>query len=235
MQRRASQFGNAREAKEFLIGKIADEARREGVALSEVERKELYRSETGWTLPDMEAVNREFDSEYDQGEYEEKIKKLVRSARMRARKTDPQESRAWSDAILVLAKEDHYLSVMLGQPSAPRNPAVYLLRIVVVTLAFLLIFVLATLFVEPLLESQFPVLMKRTLISRPLEPSRSISYRHENLAIFLWCVAVALSVLYLLARLVFGKEKADASLEKIIGPPIELLMHLFHWMGVDEK
>jgi hypothetical protein len=233
--RQISQFGSIREAKEFLVSKITEEANREGVSLSEIERKELYYSQSGWTLPDMDAVNREFDSECDQGEYEKKIKKLVRNARIRVRKTNPQESRGWSSAIRMLAKEDHYLSVMLGQPTAPRNPALYLFRIVLVTLAFLLILVLATLFVEPLLESHFPVLMKSVPVSRPLDPSRPLSYRHANLAIFLWCVAVALSVSFLLARLVFGREKADALLLKIMGPPMELLGRLFNWLGVEEK
>ena len=57
-------FPSAREAKEFLVARIVEEARREGVPLSEVERKMLYFSETGWTLPDMmqisDALNQEF-------------------------------------------------------------------------------------------------------------------------------------------------------------------------------
>jgi len=48
-----TRFTSAREAKEFLVAKIAEEAQREGVPLSEVERKMLCFSETGWTLPDI--------------------------------------------------------------------------------------------------------------------------------------------------------------------------------------
>ena len=58
-------FGNAREAKEFLISRIAEQAQLEGVLLSEVERKELYFSETGWTLPDIMSVNEALDRDYD--------------------------------------------------------------------------------------------------------------------------------------------------------------------------
>ena len=71
-------FHSAREAKEFLISKIVEEAIREGTVLSEIERKMLYFSETDWTLPDISAVSDEFDRGYDQGEFESKIAGLVR-------------------------------------------------------------------------------------------------------------------------------------------------------------
>jgi len=54
-------FSSPREAKEFLIARILAQAEHDGVALSDVERKMLYFSETGWTLPDIAAVNDEFD------------------------------------------------------------------------------------------------------------------------------------------------------------------------------
>ena len=37
----------------------------------------LYFTETGWTLPDMKQVSSDFDRDYDQGEYEQKIGGLV--------------------------------------------------------------------------------------------------------------------------------------------------------------
>jgi hypothetical protein len=52
-----ARFHSAREAKEFLISRIVEEARRENIPLSEVERKMLYFSETDWTLPDIMQVN----------------------------------------------------------------------------------------------------------------------------------------------------------------------------------
>ena len=69
-------FHTGREAKEFLISKIVEEGQRENVPLSEVERKMLYFTESGWTLPDIMPVNEDFDREYDQDEYEHKIAKL---------------------------------------------------------------------------------------------------------------------------------------------------------------
>jgi hypothetical protein len=50
-------FSTAREAKEFLVSEIVAEAQRKNVPLSEIERKMLYFSETGWTLPDIMEVN----------------------------------------------------------------------------------------------------------------------------------------------------------------------------------
>ena len=58
-------FSTPREAKEFLVSRIVAEAQREGVPLSEIERKMLYFSETGWTLPDMMEVDEAFDRDYD--------------------------------------------------------------------------------------------------------------------------------------------------------------------------
>jgi hypothetical protein len=68
------QFHRAREAKEFLISRIVEEAKHENVALSEVERKMLYFSETDWTLPDIMEVNEQFDRECNQDEYEKRLR-----------------------------------------------------------------------------------------------------------------------------------------------------------------
>jgi hypothetical protein len=117
-------FATARDAKEFLINQIVAEAELEGVSLSEVERKMLYFSETAWTLPDIKQVNKAFDRDYDQTEYELKIAKLVRSARARALDEDRKEYRGWSEAIRMLGKEDHYLLVLAadaGESVRPRS------------------------------------------------------------------------------------------------------------------
>ena len=114
-----NRFARSREAKEFLVARIVAEANKEGVPLSEVERKMLYFSETDWTLPDIEEVSEAFAREYDDDEYEKKITSLVRNARKRARKEDRQEFDAWSDAVRMLSKEDHYLLVMIEQDAPP--------------------------------------------------------------------------------------------------------------------
>lgn len=68
------------QAKEFLISQVVEEARKEDVPLSEVERKMLFFTETQETLPDMSDVNDQFEREYDSSTYEKKIASLLRNA-----------------------------------------------------------------------------------------------------------------------------------------------------------
>ncbi len=109
-------FSTSRQAKEFLVGRVVAEAQREDVALSEIERKMLYFSETAWTLPDMMEVNDAFDDEYDTEEYEQKINRLVSAFRERAHRDDRRELKAWDAAVQKLRDEDHYILVMADTP-----------------------------------------------------------------------------------------------------------------------
>src|ERR1700740_2818265 len=114
-------FHSGREAKEFLISKIVEEAQRENVPLSEVERKMLYFTESGWTLLDIMQGSEDFYREYDQGKYEKKIAKLVTKADMRVRRASRDDYDKWWAAIRFLYREDHYITVMIrlaGQPPA---------------------------------------------------------------------------------------------------------------------
>jgi hypothetical protein len=127
-------FRNGRDAKEFLISRIVAEAQRENAPLSEVERKMLYFTESGSSLPDMTAVSKSFDSEYHQNEYEQKIARLIRNAAKHDRKESRDEYDTWWAAIRFLKREDHYLSVMIG--IAGLRPARDLSRLFVTGLAF---------------------------------------------------------------------------------------------------
>jgi hypothetical protein len=106
-------FSSGREAKEFLVSHIIAEAESDNVPLSEVERKMLYFTESGWTLPDIMEVSAEFDREYDQDDYEQKIAALVVKADGRIRKGSGDEYDKWWAAIRLLEREDHYISVMI--------------------------------------------------------------------------------------------------------------------------
>jgi hypothetical protein len=66
-------FASSMEAKEFLVSRIIEEARKRHVRLSELERKMLYFSEGHPTLPDIMEVNEKFEAEYDNEKYETKI------------------------------------------------------------------------------------------------------------------------------------------------------------------
>jgi hypothetical protein len=106
-------FKTEREAKEYLAARIVEEAKREGAPLSEVERKMLYFTESGWTLPDMMAVNEEFERDYDDDEYEQKIGGLAARIRTRDAAESEQHQAKWDDAVLKLSEGDHYLLVLI--------------------------------------------------------------------------------------------------------------------------
>ena len=107
------EFTTIKEAKDFLAGIIAAEAKRDGAPLSELEHKMLYYSETDWTLPDMAAVSAEFDRDCDANEYEQKIARLVQKIETRNLAQNPVEEEAWDQALLILSEGDHYLTVLI--------------------------------------------------------------------------------------------------------------------------
>src|SRR6202161_2825581 len=121
-------FQTVRDAKEYLIRRILAHADRKSVPLSDVERKMLYFSETGWTLPNMMAISRDFDQNYDQDEYEGKIGQIRRQIH-----DHPDGDRdEWNQAVQRMREEDHYLLVLidgaLGTPAKmPRWEIVKLL------------------------------------------------------------------------------------------------------------
>ena len=115
-------FQTERQAKEYLVERIVAEARREQVPLSEIERKMLYFTESGWTLPNILEVNAEFERDYDNEEYEQKIAGLVREIEKQNETASRDEQSRWDDAVLKLSEGDHYLLVLigLGWPSPTR-------------------------------------------------------------------------------------------------------------------
>jgi hypothetical protein len=114
-------FQSIREAKDYLAGEIVEEAQREGIALSEVERKMLYFSETGWTLPEMDEVSVEFDRDYKQDEYEAKIGSLVRGIQAREDAEGEAKREDWDDAVLKLCEGDHYLLTLIDGAASPTD------------------------------------------------------------------------------------------------------------------
>lgn len=137
-------FSTARDAKEFLVDRILSQANRDGVTLSDVERKMLYFSETAWTLPDMAEANQEFDSHYDQGEYERKIGGIVRNIQ-REPNPDQGNARAWDQAVRALRSEDHYILVLIDSAGTVR-PRGDFIKLVLTAVAIVGIFLAAIVF-----------------------------------------------------------------------------------------
>jgi hypothetical protein len=101
-----------REAKDFLVQHTAEQARFEGVPLSELEKRMMYFTESGYVPEDPIALNEEFEAKYDTQEYEQKIAKLLDHAYKRARKENDETRRRFDAAIKSLRRGDHYLLVM---------------------------------------------------------------------------------------------------------------------------
>ncbi len=189
-----STLTNAKEAKEFLVSKIVSEAQLEGVLLSEIERKELYFSETAWTLPDIERVNEDFEKNCNQGDYERKIVDLIKNARKRDRDASSQEAGLWSDAIEILRKEDHYILVMMreaGISTRPRGDFAKLLATAFVVTALL-------------------------VCAIALSIRFNVDLSKQAMGFYMWAAAAAGVAAYLLFALFLGKAKTNDLVGRIL-------------------
>jgi hypothetical protein len=196
-------FSNDREALDFIASQIADQAQRDAVPLSEVERKMLYFSETASTLPDILEVSDEFDRDYDQGAYEKKISQLIKKAVSSARKQQDQRFKEWAEAIRLLSKEDRFLLVMvrqarLGAAFRPRRVLWRLWGTVVVGL---------TLFValDWVIRKTFPI-------------PGGFSYPRGNgpEGWYLWAAMVCVALIYGLLRFFVGARKFDETEDRAL-------------------
>jgi hypothetical protein len=179
-------FADQREAKEFAINLIVAEADREGVLLSQIERKMLYFSETGWTIPGMAEAAQRFESEYNSRQYEKKIALLAKKLQRRLESEDPATLEAWSDALAKLSKGDHYLLVLVRVDTKARRPPHDLLKLCVTALLI--------------------VLAGVGLIA--LLPEHATGSREKS-AFLMWLIAASAASVFLLLTLLLGREKAD--------------------------
>ncbi len=112
---------NTAEAKAHLIRQILIQADRENIPLSAVERQMLEFSEAENIPPHWRQLNAEFDRDYDQDIYEEKIAGLIRNRLPDLKAIDSPELAQWYEAVVVLAEEDHYLQVMIDRAEHPSH------------------------------------------------------------------------------------------------------------------
>ncbi len=118
-----------REAKDFLVQQTAEQAQLEGVPLSELEKRMMYFTESGYVPEDPIALNEEFEAEYDTEEYEQKVAELLKHAYKRVSAESEAKRKIWDDAIDTLRAGDHYLLVMWDPTSFSRVPASSLFRL----------------------------------------------------------------------------------------------------------
>jgi hypothetical protein len=137
-------------AKEFLISKVVQQAQIDGVPLTEIERKMLYFTEVHPSLPDIYAVNAEFDRDYNSESYEARIAKLLSAARTRDSQQSSDREPEWKDALDALKKEDHYILVMTAEAFGSKaNRARDVMIYLGVGIAIVLFIVLKMVFAGP--------------------------------------------------------------------------------------
>jgi hypothetical protein len=120
-----------REAKDFLVQETAKQASIEGVPLSDLEKRMMYFTESGYVPEDPIALNDEFEAQYDTQEYEQKLSKLLDHAYKRVREESEAKRKIWDDAIDALRADDHYLLVLWDLTSFSRVPLASLFRLAV--------------------------------------------------------------------------------------------------------
>lgn len=105
------------EAVEFLSSRVAEQARKDSVPLTDIELRQLSFSEETATAEDI-AEARAFDETHENDEFEAKITKLLRSAF----RSDVQHGRraTWEKNLAALRNHDTYVLVMVDQAGIPR-------------------------------------------------------------------------------------------------------------------
>jgi hypothetical protein len=124
-----------REAKDFLVQQTAEQAALDNVALSSLEKRMMYFTETGECPEDPIALNDAFEAEYDTTTYEKKISLLMARAYRRIKRESPEKLCLWNNAFRVLSKGDHYILLFWRQNAFRKSPRIWLTYVLVVLVA----------------------------------------------------------------------------------------------------
>src|SRR5215470_5971572 len=112
---------NPKQAKDFLVQQAKEQARLDGVSLSELETRMMYFTESDDSCEGPVELNEEFERQYDTEEYEPKMSSLLHHAYKRLKSRDPEKARRWDIAIRTLSGGDHYLLVLWNSNSPLRS------------------------------------------------------------------------------------------------------------------
>ena len=105
-------------SKQFLIDRILDQAKLDGVQLTDIEIRMLGFAEATASAQDLEAAQT-FERDVDDQEYEAKIARLIRRACERDKQNANLEP--WNHALAQIAGRDLYLHVMLELAGIEKN------------------------------------------------------------------------------------------------------------------
>jgi hypothetical protein len=112
-----------KEAKDFLVQQTAEQAAREHLPLSDIEKKMMYFTESdAASCHNPVELNDEFEAQCDTAEYEAKISRLLHHAYNRLKVEDPEGKRNWDEAISALRKGDHYFLVFWDLKPPSEHP-----------------------------------------------------------------------------------------------------------------
>lgn len=101
---------DASTAKTFLVNRVIEQAMKDGIPLSEVEKGMLTFSEVGATPAEMSVADT-FSEKYDSDKFEAKIAKLISRAYRRDKRFGSLE--LWRRSLAALSQDDCYLLVMV--------------------------------------------------------------------------------------------------------------------------
>ena len=108
-------FATEAEARQFFVEKIVQQALREGVSLSDDERRMLLWSESAPDSVADSSLAERVAPEISDAAYESKIVGLLRSSFKRDSAVDPAAKEVWGTALSVLSRGDHYVLVMINE------------------------------------------------------------------------------------------------------------------------
>lgn len=118
----------------FIADKIIEQAAKENITMSDVERKMLLFSESSPVLPEVARANEIFGREYDSANYEAKVVGLIKHIRSSLR-GNVDAVRAWNEAVNRLQGEDYYFMVMLNDAGSRVRPPGDLVKLIMTAIA----------------------------------------------------------------------------------------------------
>ena len=99
-------------AKQFIVNRILDQAKQEGVPFNDLEIRMLGFAEISANEKDLE-IAEIFEREVDDSRYEKKVAELIRRAHQQDKRIGQTE--AWEQSLVMLAGQDLYLNVMIDR------------------------------------------------------------------------------------------------------------------------
>jgi len=106
---------NDSEAKEFFIQKILDQARKENINLSDVEKQMLSWRDTDPNFYENRELNERFENEISKGEYEKKIARLIRSGYDDDLGATNVARETYEQAYKAIKSKDYYIFIMVDK------------------------------------------------------------------------------------------------------------------------